>query len=274
MSCTPSRTHDATAAGGRPASACWPARWPPQLITAVPTAAQAAPTLLSQGRPATASSSESVAFPASAAVDGDAGTRWSSQFSDPQWLQIDLGGPHAVTQVRLSWETAYAKAFSVQTSNDGTTWNTAYTTTTGTGGDQTVAVTATARYVRLDATQRATQWGYSLWEFQVFGGDTTPPGQDILLSYGKPSVASTDQDDVNCGGCVPAKAFDFDPATRWATSSTTGWVDPGWIYVDLGARATVHKGRPAVGSSLRHRLPAPGFRRRRHLDTDLLHHHG
>ena len=30
-------------------------------------------------------------FPASAAVDGNAGTRWSSAFSDPQWLQVDLG---------------------------------------------------------------------------------------------------------------------------------------------------------------------------------------
>jgi hypothetical protein len=37
------------------------------------------------------------------------------------------------------------------------------------------------------------------------GGDAAPPGQDVLLSYGKPGVASTDQDDVNCGGCVPAK---------------------------------------------------------------------
>jgi hypothetical protein len=49
--------------------------------------ADAAETLLSQGKPATASSSENPgAFPASAAVDGNTGTRWSSAFSDPQWL--------------------------------------------------------------------------------------------------------------------------------------------------------------------------------------------
>ncbi|GAA1805386.1 discoidin domain-containing protein [Actinomadura chokoriensis] len=47
---------------------------------------------LAQGRTATASSQESNAFPASSAVDGDSGTRWSSAFSDPQWLQVDLGG--------------------------------------------------------------------------------------------------------------------------------------------------------------------------------------
>ncbi|WP_203917889.1 discoidin domain-containing protein, partial [Rugosimonospora africana] len=42
--------------------------------------ASAAATLLSQGRPATASSSENAGSPASAAVDGNTGTRWSSAF--------------------------------------------------------------------------------------------------------------------------------------------------------------------------------------------------
>ena len=63
----------------------------------------------------------------------------------------------------------------------------------------------------------------------------------MLLSYNKPAVASTSQNDVNCNACTPAKAFDYDPATRWATSSTTGWVDPGWIYVDLGATANISR---------------------------------
>jgi len=210
------------------------------LTTAAP-AAQAAPTLLSQGRPVTASSVESAAFPAASAVDGDVGTRWSSAFSDPQWLQVDLGATAAVSQVVLNWEAAYANAFTIQTSTNGTTWTTAYTTTTATGGNQTLAVTANARYVRLNATQRATQYGYSLWEFQVFGGGTTGPADDVLLSYKKPGTVSSQQDDANCGGCIAAKAFDFDPATRWATSATTGWVDPGWISVDLGATATIHR---------------------------------
>src|SRR5438309_450965 len=82
--------------------------------------AHAAASLLSQGRPATASSAESAGTPASAAVDGNTGTRWSSQFSDPQWLQVDLGSTASITQVILNWETAYATAFQVQTSNDGT----------------------------------------------------------------------------------------------------------------------------------------------------------
>ena len=132
-------------------------------------AAHAAETLLSQGRPATASSTENAAFPASAAVDGNTGTRWSSAFSDPQWLQVDLGAPAQITRVALTWETAAARAFQIQVSNDASTWTSIYSTTTSTGGNQSLTVTGTGRYVRMYGTQRTTQYGYSLWEFQVYG---------------------------------------------------------------------------------------------------------
>ncbi len=127
------------------------------------------PTLLSQGRTATASSTENGSFPASAAVDGNAGTRWSSGFSDPQWLQVDLGASHSLSQVVLNWETAYGTAFQIQTSADGTNWTTAYSTTTATGGNQTIPISGSGRYVRMYGTARSTQYGYSLWEFQVYG---------------------------------------------------------------------------------------------------------
>ncbi|SHL24876.1 galactose-binding domain-containing protein [Actinacidiphila paucisporea] len=127
------------------------------------------PTLLSQGKTATASSSENGSFTAPMAVDGNTGTRWSSTFSDPQWLQVDLGASHTISQVVLNWETAAAKSFQIQTSADGANWTTVYSTTTGTGGVQTVPVTGTGRYVRVNGTARTTQYGYSLWEFQVFG---------------------------------------------------------------------------------------------------------
>jgi beta-glucanase (GH16 family) len=126
-------------------------------------------TLLSQGHTATASSSENGSFTAPNAVDGNTGTRWSSLFTDPQWLQVDLGASHTLSQVVLNWETAYGKAFTIQTSADGATWTTVYTTTTGTGGIQTLPITGSGRYVRMNGTQRSTQWGYSLWEFGVYG---------------------------------------------------------------------------------------------------------
>src|SRR3954462_662610 len=96
--------------------------------------AHAAEVPLSQGRAATASSSENPgAFPASAAVDGNTGTRWSSAFADPQWLQVDLGSTATITSVTLNWEAAYAKAFQIQTSANGTNWTNIYSTTSGTG---------------------------------------------------------------------------------------------------------------------------------------------
>ncbi len=112
---------------------------------------------------------QNAGYPASNAVDGNLSTRWSSAFSDPQWLEADLGATHAISKVVLYWEAAYATAFQIQTSNDGTNWTTIYSTTTGPGGTQTLSVTGSGRYVRMYGTQRATGYGYSLWEFQVFG---------------------------------------------------------------------------------------------------------
>ncbi|MGP4103340.1 discoidin domain-containing protein [Nonomuraea sp. KM90] len=139
----------------------------------------AADTLLSQGKQATASSVEGAAYGAAAAVDGDlTGTRWSSSFSDPQWLQVDLGAPATINRVVLVWESAYARAFRIQTSGDGTTWTDAYTTTTGTGGTQTLDVTGTGRYIRMYGTTRATGYGYSLWEMQIYGSGGADPDPD------------------------------------------------------------------------------------------------
>ena len=139
-------------------------------------AATCGSTNLALNHPATASSVESAAFPASAAVDGNTGTRWSSQFSDPQWLQVDLGSTQAICQVVLTWETASGKAFQIQTSNDASTWTSIYSTSTGPGGTQTLSVSGSGRYIRMYGTARNTGYGYSLWEFAVYGGGGgTPP---------------------------------------------------------------------------------------------------
>jgi beta-galactosidase len=185
-------------------------------------------TLLSQGKPATASSTENAGTPASAAVDGNAGTRWSSAFSDPQWLQVDLGATSIITRVVLTWETSYATAFQLQTSDDATTWSTIYSTTSGTGGVQSLAVSGSGRYVRMYGTARAIGYGYSLWEFQVYG---TAPVTSRLLSQGQPATASS----VEGAGTPPSAAVDGDAGTRWSSAFS----DPQWLQVDLGATHTV-----------------------------------
>src|SRR5690349_9149751 len=198
---------------------------------ATPGPAGAASTLLSQGKPTTASSIENGGTVAANATDGNTGTRWSSQFSDPQWLQVDLGATATIDTVKLVWETAYATGFQVQTSADGNTWTTIYSTTTGTGGTQTLTVTGSGRYVRMYGTTRATGWGYSLWEFQVYGstGSTQPPSGTPISEY-KPVTASSYE-----GGNAPAAALDGRTNTRWSSPFS----DPQWVQVDLGATASI-----------------------------------
>ncbi|MGK3091466.1 discoidin domain-containing protein [Streptomyces sp. WAC01490] len=156
------------------------------LLAFVPaTKAEAAPVLLSQGKPVTASSEENYGTPATAAVDGNANTRWSSAASDPQWIRVDLGATTRLSQVVLDWETAYGKGYRIELSTNGSTWSTAYQTTTGDGGTDTLNISGEARYVRVYGTARGTGYGFSLWEFKVYGesggtgGPQLPGGGDL-----------------------------------------------------------------------------------------------
>ncbi|MFE0807550.1 discoidin domain-containing protein [Streptomyces sp. NPDC058848] len=144
--------------------------------------AEAAESLLSQGRPVTASSQEGDGYAPSAAVDGDlTGTRWASQWSDPQWFQVDLGQRVDLSRAVLTWEGAYGKSYQIQASDNGTEWRTLKTVTGGDGGRDEVAVTGSGRYVRMLGTERSGGYGYSLWEFQVYGNtDGTPPASGAV----------------------------------------------------------------------------------------------
>ncbi|MFI7030815.1 discoidin domain-containing protein [Microbispora rosea] len=196
--------------------------------------AYAAPVLLSQGKTATASSAENAGTPASAAVDGDAGTRWSSAFGDPQWLQVDLGTTATLSQVILSWEAAYATAFKIQVSDNATTWTDLYSTTTGTGGTQTLNVTGSGRYVRVYGTARATGYGYSLWEFQVYGTTGTSSGcTGPNAALNRTATASSTEN----AGTPASAAVDGDAGTRWSSAAA----DPQWLQVDLGSATTICK---------------------------------
>ena len=123
---------------------------------------------------AKASSTEFSYTPASAAVDGVFSTRWSSQFTDDQWLAVDLGGVARIDWVNITWEHAFAKSYALQT---GTTfdgpWTTVVTINDGQFGTASPNVGATARYLRLLGLKRATQYGYSVWELEVFGSRAT-----------------------------------------------------------------------------------------------------
>lgn len=133
-------------------------------------------------RPAVASSEETCCgdvLAARYAVDGNLNTRWSSEWhadfadEDPndEWIQIDLGAAFDISRVVLHWEVARARRYALQASFDGRAWSTFSEVTNGTGAvDQVVLETAVpARFVRMQGIERATQWGYSLWELEVYG---------------------------------------------------------------------------------------------------------
>jgi len=199
--------------------------------TVNPASGTCGTTNLALNHPATASSLENASFPASNAVDGNLTTRWSSGFSDPQWIQVDLGSVQTICGVTLNWEAAYGKAFQIQTSNDGTTWTPIYSTTTGTGGTQTLSVTGSGRYIRMYGTARGTMYGYSLYEFQVFGTGGGGGCGTTNLALNKPASASSLQN-----ATFPASAaFDGNLGTRWSSAFS----DPQWIQVDLGSSQTI-----------------------------------
>jgi hypothetical protein len=194
--------------------------------------AHAAPVLLSQGKPTTASSTENATFPASNATDGNAATRWSSAFADPQWLQVDLGATDSISQVTLNWEAAFGKAFQIQTSNDAVNWTTISSTTTGTGGIQNLTVTGSGRFVRMNGTARGTAFGYSLFEFQVFGSPAAPAACSTTdAALNRPTTASSTEN-----ATFPAtNATDGNTGTRWSSA----FADPQWLQVDLGTSQAI-----------------------------------
>lgn len=146
------------------------------------TAGTTAEVLLSRQKPVFTSSNESTALNGDKAVDGSTTTRWASaEGSDPQWIRVDLEQPATVSRVKLTWEAAYGKAYRIEVSDDGTNFTTIKTVTNGNGAtDDLTGLSGHGRYVRLVGTKRATAYGYSLFEVEVYGtgdssGDTQAP---------------------------------------------------------------------------------------------------
>jgi len=183
---------------------------------------------LALGKPATASANPAQAV--ANAFDGDGKTRWESAYTDAQYITVDLGAVQTIDRIRLTWESALGKDFTLDVSNDGTTWQTAATITGNTSTSNEYAnLGKTGRYVRLNGTARGTVYGYSLYEFEVFAASNNAAN----IANAKSAVASTTQ-----GALVASYAFDNDRLTRWA--STAGREDAA-IYVDLRGQATISR---------------------------------
>lgn len=124
------------------------------------------------------------------AFDGNPATRWGSNGGDDNWLQVDLGKTHVIDKVVLMWEAAYASEYKIQVSEDGSAWTDVYSRNDASvTGDHTDEIQldqpAEGRYVRMQGVKAATQWGLSLYEFEVYGkvkpADTAPEWPSAAL---------------------------------------------------------------------------------------------
>jgi hypothetical protein len=144
---------------------------------------------------ATASSTETTYVPAQA-VDCDSNTRWSSLFTDDQWLALEFNQPITIDTVALKWEAAYGQRYTIDVSDDGQTWTSVYTETNGNGGQDVVHFPLTmTRHIRMHGLSRGTEYGYSLWEFEVYerGGTSSLTALDLARRAGVYARVSGDK---------------------------------------------------------------------------------
>lgn len=129
---------------------------------------------LSTYRLTVASSEENEDLCAINAVDNDSSTRWSSKYSDKQWIYVDLGSIKDVNRVRIKWEGAYAQQYEVLHSQDFINWKLIQQIPNGQPGlielDNSSVKT---RYIKIIGLKRGTVYGYSLWEFAVFNDEAS-----------------------------------------------------------------------------------------------------
>lgn len=125
---------------------------------------------LALNKPAFASSNETSTLTPAKAVDGSFTTRWSSQYSNAQWIYVDLGATYNVNRVKINWEAAYGRDYQIQISSNASTWTNMASIVGNTSLERDhTGLAGTGRYVRINGILRGTQYGYSIFELQVFG---------------------------------------------------------------------------------------------------------
>ncbi|MDP8218577.1 MAG: discoidin domain-containing protein [Candidatus Theseobacter exili] len=104
------------------------------------------------------------------AIDNNLLTRWSSMHQEPQWLTMDLGAKKEFSEIRIVWETAHASDYKIEVSDNNINWKEIYSTDTADGIIDVIMFEKpiSARFIKLTCLKRATEWGFSVWEFWVF----------------------------------------------------------------------------------------------------------
>lgn len=141
---------------------------------------------------------------ATSAIDYNAGTRWETPGSDPQWITVDLGAVKTVKAFEAWWETASSKDFTIDISTDGETFKTVATITDAAAGANrrdTIVLkeAADARYVRLYATARTTGWGHSIYEIAIYDGQEVTDNYMDVTDYKAQGTYPTEEGKIFAG---------------------------------------------------------------------------
>ncbi|WP_146242483.1 discoidin domain-containing protein [Curtobacterium sp. MCPF17_047] len=140
------------------------------------------------------------------ALDGDPTTRWESEHGqDAVDYTVDLGRATDITDVDVTWENAAAKEYDLQVADDADgPWRTVRNVAKTTAAADHVTVDTTARFVRMHGVDRLTQYGYSIWSFEVHG---TPSVSAITPSTVLVGPRTTR---LPAGGGTTLTAYGFD----------------------------------------------------------------
>jgi hexosaminidase len=163
-----------------------------------------------------------------ALVDGDDTTRWCGPKTGPQTVVVDLGRAVDLGTLVLRWETAFAKSYALEVSDDLKTWRSLYDTTSSDGGVDVLPVEGRGRYLRLAMTERGTAYGYSLYEIEAFGPDSLVPAEfsvevdpdAVLVEADRPGQASVTVH--NSSAEDVALTWEADPSEGFAVEPATG----------------------------------------------------
>jgi CxxC motif-containing protein (DUF1111 family) len=195
---------------------------------------------------ATASSSERGDLGPQAAIDHDDRSRWSSGFTDNEFLTLDFGKSETINRVRIDWENAHAIAYELQVSDDNANWTTIKSVDNSAGGTEDLTgLNGHGRYLRMKGIKRSSNYGYSIFEIQAFSGgevpppppqtDPTPPPTFDPTQPGvlvRPVAATSSAVE---GGLTAAQAIDGKANTRWGST----FEDGAWITFDFGAKTQI-----------------------------------
>lgn len=129
------------------------------------------------------------------ANDGLDSTRWSTEYSDDQFIMFDMMQQEDIRRIVLNWEWnatenkgAYADAYNILTSSDKTTWDTVFSVGQGQIIKSNIVLrkdteaAINCRYIKIQFTKRATSWGYSLTEVEAYSNDNNENNTGIKVA--------------------------------------------------------------------------------------------